>query len=579
MKTGIVILCRYASNRLPGKILKEIKGRSVLGHIYDRIQRGAHNYPVVVATSLDHSDDPIVRYCQRSMLECFRGSLENVAKRLLDCAEKKSWDFVVRINGDNLFADPDLLNSMLAIAETNEYDFITNVPGRTFPYGMSIEIVRVSFFRRVLGKIQNLEHCEHVTSWLYENEQVGRRYVLKNKHCPEAKGLHLALDTEDDLVRHTSLFERMDNPPATYRLAEIVRLATQPEQLSPWLGKFGPLLIAEIGGNHEGNFEAAKKLVEKAIATGVDYVKFQLYRGDTLVSPVESPDRNRHFKNFELTRKQHIELAQMCQHGGVGYLASVWDLEMLDWIDPYLSVYKIGSGDLTAWPVIREFARRKKPIILSTGLATLDEVLQAVAQIQAIDERYRYPEWLCLLQCTAMYPITDEEANLRVMDTFKDTTGLAVGYSDHTEKDLALRTAAAMGAEVLEFHFTDSREGKVFRDHKVSLTPEEVLQLQHDLLKIKNFRGENIKIPQPTEVEQGHIGSFRRGIYLRRIVERDERIGKEDLVALRPNLGIDARDSDQLIGSRARKKLMPYYQLSWDDIYTNFIGGNLAKDK
>jgi N-acetylneuraminate synthase/N,N'-diacetyllegionaminate synthase len=568
MKIGIVILCRYGSSRLPGKILKEINGRSVLGHIYDRIQRGAQGYPVAVATSLEHSDDPIARYCQRSRLECFRGSLENVAKRLLDCAEKKSWDFVVRINGDNLFADPDLLSSMLAIAETDEYDFITNVPGRTFPYGMSIEILRVSFFREVLAKIQNSDHCEHVTSWLYENEQVGRRYVFKNKHCPEAKGLHLALDTEDDLVRHTSLFDRMDNPPSTYRLAEIVRLATQPEQLSPWLGKSGPLLIAEIGGNHEGNFETAKKLTEKAITVGVDYVKFQLYRGDTLVSPVESPDRNRHFKKFELTRKQHIELAQVCQHGGVGYLASVWDLEMLDWIDPYLSVYKIGSGDLTAWPIIREFARRRKPIILSTGLASLDEVLQAVAQIQAMDERYRYPEWLCLLQCTAMYPITDEEANLRVMDTLRQFTGLTVGYSDHTERGLALRTAAAMGAEVLEFHFTDSREGKAFRDHKVSLTPEEVLKLQIDLKSICNLRGQNFKVPQKTEIEEGHVVSFRRAAYANRILKQGEVIKVKDLTFLRPNHGIDARDAADIIEKKAKIDLQPFKKIEKTDLIT-----------
>lgn len=566
MKIGITILCRSTSKRLPQKHLLEINGRTVLGHIMDRVQRGVSNHPVVVATSSDPSDDALVNYCRRLKFACFRGSLEDVAGRFLACAEHYGWDFSVRINGDNLFADPDTIRSMLAIAETNNYDFITNVPERTFPFGVTVEIVRISFYREVLQNLTSPEHHEHVTLWLYENEQAGKRYVFKNRTCPEAAGLHLALDTEEDYNRYSSMISRMGRSPATYSLAEINRFATESEHLSPWHGKFGPLLIAEIGGNHEGNFDVARGLAQKAIATGVDYVKFQLYSGDTLVSSVESPDRNKHFKKFELSKEQHVELARMCHHAGVGYLASVWDLEMLEWIDPHLTLYKIGSGDLTAWPIIREFARKGKPMILSTGLATLDEILQTVIQIQSINERYCHPEWLCLLQCTSMYPITDEEANLRVMHILHQTTGLTTGYSDHTEGGLALRTAAAMGAKVLEFHFTDSRERKIFRDHKVSLTPEEVSNLQEDIQRICKLRGSNIKKPQQSEIEQGHITSFRRAIYLRKNIEKGDVIQEEDLVYLRPNHGIDARDTDLLLAAKARKRLVPYRSISLESI-------------
>jgi sialic acid synthase SpsE/spore coat polysaccharide biosynthesis protein SpsF (cytidylyltransferase family) len=566
MNIGIVIVCRFASQRLPGKILHEIHGRTVLGHIVDRLRRGNLGYSIVVATSKESSDDKIAAYCRRSDLACFRGSLDDVAGRLLACAEHYGWDYVVRINGDNLFADPALLHSMLAVAQTGTFDLITNVPGRTFPYGISIEILRTSFFRTVLESLTDQQHREHVTSWLYENEDVGQRYVVVNREYPEAAGLQLALDTSQDLQRYTDMFNLMDRHPATYTLPEIVHLATHAEQSSPWRGKYGPLLIAEIGGNHEGNFDVARDLARQAIATGVDYVKFQLYRGDTLVSPLESPDRNNHFKKFELTQEQHLELAQMCREAGVGYLASVWDLEMLEWIDPYLDMYKIGSGDLTAWPILRAFAKRGKPIILSTGLATLDEVMQAVSRIQAIDSRYASPRWLCLLQCTSMYPIVESEANLRVMDTLRQAMGVAVGYSDHTETGLALRTAAAMGADVLEFHFTDSRGGKVFRDHKVSLTPNEVKLLQEDLRRIQTVRGSNVKLPQPSEIEQGHVTSFRRGVYLNRSVAQGERIRPEDLVTLRPNHGLDARDADLLPGAKAEKPLQPYNRLDWDSI-------------
>lgn len=112
-------------------------------------------------------------------------------------------------------------------------------------------------------------------------------------------------------------------------------------------GKNGPLLIAEIGGNHEGDFRYAKELTCMAIDSGADMVKFQLYTGDSLVSPVEGPGRNRHFKKFELIKNQHIELADMVLSSGLLYIASVWDPKMVEWIDDYIEIYKIGSGDMT----------------------------------------------------------------------------------------------------------------------------------------------------------------------------------------------------------------------------------------
>ena len=121
-----------------------------------------------------------------------------------------------------------------------------------------------------------------------------------------------------------------------------------------------PFLIAEIGGNHEGNFEYAKSLTQLAINSGADAVKFQIYTGDTLVSSIESPQRNSHFKKFELSKEQHIHLAKMVKAAGLIYTASVWDINALDWIDPFMSFYKIGSGDLTAYSVIKETAKKKK---------------------------------------------------------------------------------------------------------------------------------------------------------------------------------------------------------------------------
>lgn len=329
----------------------------------------------------------------------------------------------------------------------------------------------------------------------------------------------------------------------------------------PFRGKFGPLLIAEIGGNHEGDFHYAVALTDLAIQSGADYVKFQLYKGDTLVSPFESPDRNSHFKKFELTAEQHVALAERCVSSGVGYLASVWDLEMLEWIDPYLPIYKVGSGDLTAYPILEAFAKRGKPIILSTGLSNLEEVLDAVSFLQGCNSVYRYASHLALLQCTSMYPIDDKDANLRVMDTLRKATGLTVGYSDHTIGSLGLLAAAARGAEVLEFHFTDTREGKTFRDHQVSLTRDEVLELGAQIERVTRMLGSGIKVPLDCEVKTGHVTSFRRAAYSRRDLASGELIREEDVVYLRPNHGCDARDSARLINARTSHAIPAYAAL------------------
>lgn len=327
-------------------------------------------------------------------------------------------------------------------------------------------------------------------------------------------------------------------------------------------GKYGPLLIAEIGGNHEGNFEYAKKLVSLAAESEADMVKFQIYTGDTLVSYVESPDRNTHFKKFELSKEQHCYLAEMVKERGKEYTASVWDVEAMDWIDKYISIYKIGSGDLTAYPVLKKTAQKGKPIILSTGLSTEPEVLDAIAYIQSVNSDYKSKEMLAVLQCTSMYPIPVQDANLLVIQRLKELTGLSVGYSDHTEGLKALYYATALGAEILEFHFTDTREGKIFRDHKVSLTQLEIKELIKEIKVIESLKGNEIKTPTTSEIENGHIASFRRGIYPSRDIVSGEVFTEENLTVLRPNHGIDARDFENILGKYASTDLKQHQKLN-----------------
>jgi len=210
---------------------------------------------------------------------------------------------------------------------------------------------------------------------------------------------------------------------------------------------------------------------------------------------------------------------------------------------------------LTAYPVIAEFAKRGKPIVLSTGLSTAEEVSHATNFLRQVNSFYDGASNLAVLQCTSMYPTAEDEVNLAAMNELGRVTGAAIGYSDHTRGSLALLAAAARGACVLEFHFTDSREDKTFRDHAVSLTRDEVRNLAADVQRIRRLLGDSEKAPTRSELAAGHVESFRRALYCRHDLAAGDAIQKEGLVALRPNHGLDARLKDQAVGRRITRDI------------------------
>ena len=331
-----------------------------------------------------------------------------------------------------------------------------------------------------------------------------------------------------------------------------------------WKSKYGVYLIAEIGGNHEGDFVKTKELTELACKSGVDAVKFQIYTADTLVSKVEDPERHAHFKKFELTPEQHISLAEICKNNKVTYSASVWDMNALEWIDPFMTFYKIGSGDLTAYPILKRIASIGKPLIISTGLATLEELRTSVKFVQSINDRYMQSDYLALLQCTTSYPSSDSEVNLRVMKTLKEQFDVTVGYSDHTTDSYAAELAVSMGAAVLELHFTDDPARPSFRDHQVSFTGEMIRDLIDKIKRIKKLQGSSVKNPTELEINSGHVNSFRRGIYASHDIPKGKIISKNDLIVLRPNHGLDARLLKKIIGKKIKKDLNHYDSFNED---------------
>ena len=232
MRIGCIILARYSSSRLPGKALKEIKGKTLLHRIHDTLQDTLPDSQLVVATSEEESDQPIADYCAEQQINCFRGSLNNVAERFYRCALTYNLDYAFRINGDNLFVETDSLQRMIeAVQQDTSLDFLSNVKDRTFPFGMSVELLKTSFYGRMLEKFKdNARYQEHVTLYLYEHEQEGKRKYFYNSQYPEAKGAHLAIDTPEDFEIARRMLLQMPHYRPLPPLNELMKYYEQAKQ-------------------------------------------------------------------------------------------------------------------------------------------------------------------------------------------------------------------------------------------------------------------------------------------------------------------------------------------------------------
>ena len=550
-----------------------VLGRPAMSHLVDLLRRppagSADDLPVILSTTKRPVDDPIEAFARSESLSVCRGEADDEARRLLDAARRFDLDWFAVIDGAAAIVDPHVVREAVEKAITDELDIVSTVPTRTLPSGMTVEVLRTGFLAdQVSRPSENNARAVPmgVTSFFDRWPNEGRRHVLHNSSAPSLAGRRLTLDTPADIRLVEFCLRHVHEAPGRSVLATVDHLLDRYAPAQPWVGSHGPLLIAEVGSNHEGDFQRARALTEQALGVRPDFVKFQIYTGDSLVSPVTDPKRHSHFQKLELTRDQHLELAGLCRDAGVGYMASVWDMSALDWVDPVLEMYKVGSGDLVAAGILRRVAEQGKPIILSTGLGSEADVLAATNTLAGVDARYRNPEWLVLLQCTSAYPIEDRDANLAVMRRLHDLTGLPTGYSDHTEGTAALEVAAALGARVLEFHFTDRRADPSFRDHLVSLLPDEVTRLQRYCDNVIRLLGSGHKRPLEIEQETGQLRSSRRALYPARDLPTDHRLGSEDLVALRPNDGIDAQEIDRIVGRRLARDLSALAPIRWTDL-------------
>lgn len=335
------------------------------------------------------------------------------------------------------------------------------------------------------------------------------------------------------------------------------------------------IIIAEAGVNHNGDMSVAKKLIDAAVDAGVDYVKFQSFKASKLVSPnakkaeyqiknIGDDDISQFgmLKKLELSHDDHIELMSYCKLKKIKFFSTAFDTQGVKYLDDLgLDLFKIPSGEITNFPYLRAIAQTGKPVILSTGMSTIKDISDALD----VFKRYGLDrKEIIILHCNTEYPTPMNDVNLKAMLTIGDTFKVHIGYSDHTLGIEVPIAAVAMGASVIEKHFTLDKT-LPGPDHAASLEPGELKAMVKSIRNIEAaISGDGLK--KPSESEMKNIAIVRKSIHILKSLKAGDIISEDDICALRPGGGISPMKWNEVIGKSVVKDTEAYDILNWDNI-------------
>ncbi len=318
------------------------------------------------------------------------------------------------------------------------------------------------------------------------------------------------------------------------------------------------IIIAEAGVNHNGSIELAKQLIDVAAEAGVDYVKFQTFKAENLVtkSAKKADYQQKNTKNdnsqyemlkkLELSTEQHFELTTYCNSRGVKFFSTAFDLDSIDFLASlHLGLWKIPSGEITNYPYLKRIAQYSQPVILSTGMSTMQDIHVAVEVLVKYGVK---KSQVTVLHCNTQYPTPMQDVNLLAMNTIAKEIGVKVGYSDHTLGIEIPIAAVALGATVIEKHFTLDRnmEGP---DHKASLEPNELKAMVAAIRHVEKALGSSQKIVSVSENE--NINIARKSIVASRFISKGEMFTEDNLTVKRPGNGISPMRWEEILGKFA----------------------------
>jgi len=329
-------------------------------------------------------------------------------------------------------------------------------------------------------------------------------------------------------------------------------------------------IIAEAGVNHNGDIRLAHKLVDAAKEAGADAVKFQTFKAENVVSKLadkaeyqkettnSKESQYEMIKKLELSFEDFVKIKDYCDKKDIIFLSTPFDYESVGFLESLVPLYKIGSGEITNLPFLEYVAKKGKPMILSTGMSTLGEVEEAVKTI--INVTSSLP--LTLLHCVSNYPAKYEDVNLKAMLTLKEVFELPVGYSDHTLGIEIAIAAVALGAKVIEKHFTLDR-GLPGPDHKASLEPDELKKMVKAIRNVEKALGSGIKKPAQSELKVMKVA--RRSLVAARDIRAGEVIKESDILIKRPGTGILPKFKEIIIGMRLTRDVKKDNPFDWED--------------
>jgi len=335
------------------------------------------------------------------------------------------------------------------------------------------------------------------------------------------------------------------------------------------------IIIAEAGVNHNGDIETAKRLIDVASDAGVDYVKFQTFKAERLVSPSaqkakyqiendtsKDDSQLKMLKKLELSDNDHKELISYCKSKNISFFSTAFDEEGISYLSSLnFDMFKIPSGELTNYPYLKAIAKTGLPVILSTGMANLDEIEKSINVLVSYGTK---KSEITVLHCNTEYPTPMIDVNLKAMLTIKEKLGVSIGYSDHTLGLEVPIAAVALGAKIIEKHFTLDRSLKG-PDHKASLEPNELKEM---VIAIRNIEmaisGNGLKEASLSEKKNIHIA--RKSIHLSKDLTSGSIINEQDIISLRPGDGICTMNWENIIGKQVNKDLKKFTKLTLKDL-------------
>jgi N,N'-diacetyllegionaminate synthase len=316
-------------------------------------------------------------------------------------------------------------------------------------------------------------------------------------------------------------------------------------------------IVAEAGLNHNGRLGLAKKMITAAVEAKADAIKFQTYKSDDFVG--RSNPYYKLFKKCELSFSDFAELSDISKSEGIIFMSTPLDYASVDFLESlHVPCFKIASGDITNLPFLRYVAKKSTPLILSTGISTLEEVSDAYEAVKSVGNND-----IALLHCISNYPAAYENVNLRAISSLKNAFDVPVGFSDHTQNSLTSLIAVALGACIIEKHFTLNKKLKG-PDHSCSFTPKEVSKLVMQIRQIELMLGFEEKKPIESEIPLRSLA--RRSIFAKNRIAKGTKITEKMLAYRRPGDGISPTDSVSVVGRRAKFDIESDEKIVWEKL-------------